>query len=115
MTKPANGLTHHWFALESGEDVIKLDTLFDTVYVIGYAWAQIEMDEETSGVLGIGSDDHVKVFLNGRCIHENWISRGTAVDDDRVPVTFKKGKNQLVIKIQNNDLGWGFVCRLLEK
>lgn len=113
-TLNVNDINHKWFALESREDVIKLDTLFDTWYVTGYAWAQIEMDEETRGVLGIGSDDHVKVFLNGKCIHENWISRGTEVDDDRVPVTFKKGKNQLVIKIQNNNLGWGFVCRLLE-
>jgi len=29
-------------------------------------------------------------------------------------VTFKKGKNQLVLKILNTGGPWGFACRLLE-
>jgi hypothetical protein len=36
-------------------------------------------------------------------------------DSDRVPVTFKKGKNQLVLKILNYGGPWGFACRLLEE
>jgi hypothetical protein len=34
--------------------------------------------------------------------------------DDRVPVAFKKGSNQLVVKIQNRSGPWAFSCRLLE-
>ena len=46
---------------------------------------------------------------------ENWISRGVVIDNDRVPVTLKKGMNQLVLKIQNRGGPWGFCCRLLDK
>jgi hypothetical protein len=65
--------------------------------------------------LGIGSDDGVKVWLNGELVHENWLHRGVVSDNDRVPVNFKKGKNQLVLKIQNALGPWGFCCRLLEE
>jgi len=64
--------------------------------------------------LGIGSDDAVKVWLNGELLHESWASRGLAVDNDRVPVTFKKGMNQLAFKIQSHRYEWGFSCRLLD-
>ena len=72
------------------------------------------MDQERKALLGIGSDDGVKVWLNGELVHENWIDRGVKVDNDVVPVTFRKGHNQLVLKVQNDSLGWGYVCRLLE-
>jgi hypothetical protein len=35
--------------------------------------------------------------------------------DDHVRVSFKKGKNQLVLKIQNGEGPWGFCCRELDE
>jgi len=83
-------------------------------YVYGYAWAQVDMPKETHAVLGIGSDDAVKVWLNGKLVHRRWVNRGVRKDNDLVPVTFKKGKNQLVLKIVNGAMGWGFICRALK-
>jgi len=71
------------------------------------------MAEESTGVLGIGSDDCVKVWLDGKLVHENVVGRGVMPDSDHVPVTFKKGRNQLVLKILNYGGPWGFACRLL--
>jgi len=88
---------------------------FENWYQIAYLWAQVDMPNETSGVLGIGSDDAVKVWLNGKLVHENWTVRGVVPDSDRVPVTFRKGGNQPVLKIQNGGGPWGFACRVLEK
>ena len=36
-------------------------------------------------------------------------------DNDRVSVSFRKGKNQLVLKVQNVIDPWGFCCRLLDE
>ena len=104
-----------WASLDSEYGVIDLSAVVPDWFKVAYAWAQIDMPEERSGVLGIGSDDHVKVWLNGKLVHENWVQggRGVVADNDRVPVTFKKGMNQLVLKIQNGGGGWGFACRLL--
>jgi hypothetical protein len=105
---------YEWTALYSEYGVIDLTAVFDTWFAVGYAWAQVDMTEETPAVLGIGSDDCIKVWLNGELVHEHRGGRGAVPDSDHVPVTFKKGKNQLVLKILNYGGSWGFACRLLE-
>jgi hypothetical protein len=104
---------YEWASLYSEYGVVDLTAVFDKWFVVAYAWAQVEMPEQTDAVLGIGSDDCVKVWLNGIVIHEHRGGRGVIPDSDRVPVTFKKGKNQLVLKILNYGGPWGFACRLL--
>jgi len=64
-----------------------------------YLWAQIDMPEDKVATLGIGAGDAVKVWLNGELVHENWVERDIVEDDDRIRVRFKKGKNQLVLKV----------------
>jgi hypothetical protein len=104
-----------WAVLESEYGQIDLSGLFPDWFKAAYAYAQIEMPEQKIAILGIGSDDHVKVWLNGQLVHEHWeaAGRGLMADNDRVPVTFKKGRNQLVLKIQNGGGPWGFACRLI--
>jgi len=106
---------YEWTTLQSEYGVVDLTQVFDDWFVVAYAWSQIDMPEETHGVLGIGSDDSVKVWLNGRLVHKNLVTRGVIADSDRVPVIFNKGKNQLVLKILNYGGPWGFTCRLLNE
>lgn len=105
---------YEWGVLSSEYGVIDLTKAFDKWFVVAYAWAQIDMPEETTGVLGIGADDAVQVWLNGELIHQNVIGR-VLMYHDNVGVTFKKGKNQLVLKILNYGGPWGFSCRLLDQ
>ncbi|MHC4659790.1 MAG: hypothetical protein ACYS83_11545 [Planctomycetota bacterium] len=109
-----SGKDHEWLLLEHKYGVIDLTDEFGESSMITYAWAQIEMPEEKEVVLGIGSDDGVKVWLNGELVHEYWVCRGVGVDNDRIPFKFKKGMNQLVLKVQNQGGPWGFCCRLLD-
>jgi hypothetical protein len=105
---------YEWATLSSEYGVVDLTQVYDDWFVVAYAWAQINMPEETHGLLGIGSDDCIKVWLNGNLVHKHLGGRGVITDNDHVPVTFKKGKNQLVLKILNYGGAWGFACRLLE-
>ena len=111
-----DGKEYQWALLQSEYGVVDLTQLFKDWFLIAYLWAEVDMAEETRTVLGIGSDDSVKVWLNGKLVHEHWEEhgRGAMPDNDRVPVTFKKGRNQLVLKIQNAGGPWGFACRLME-
>lgn len=111
------GVDYEWAILEAEYNAIDLTQLHETenVFNIAYLLAQIEMPENRQAILGIGSDDAVKVWLNGELVHKNWLYRGVVTDNDRVPVNFKKGTNQLVLKIQNTGGPWGFCCRLLDE
>jgi hypothetical protein len=108
-----DGQSHQWSILSAEGDKIDLGKVLPGEHQLTYAWAQINMPEERSAILGIGSDSIVKVWLNGELVHENSIPHPIVVDGDRVPVVFKPGANQLVIKIQNTIWAWGFCCRLL--
>src|SRR5208282_3500756 len=105
-----------WKSIQSRSDVVDLkagDSEGD--YAIAYAWAEIDVREKTKGVLGLGSDDAVKVWFNGKLVHEIWIARACAPDEDLVPVDFAPGKNQLLLKVQNIRGDWSFACRVLSK
>lgn len=105
-----------WVPYSSKDDIIDLDAAFNKVdFAAGYALAEIVAESPSNVMLAIGSDDGVKVWLNGKLIHKNWIARGTTPDDDIIPVTLVKGSNQLLIKVQDMQGGWGFSARFLDK
>jgi CubicO group peptidase (beta-lactamase class C family) len=105
-----------WESAKSTSDVIDLKAgSSGSDYAIAYAWAEIEVPEKTKGVLGLGSDDAVKMWLNGRLVHENWSARPCVPDDDIVAVDLVPGKNQLLLKVQNIQGDWSFACRWLSK
>ncbi len=52
--------------------------------------------------LSLGSDDAIKVFLNGVEIHANKALRGVAPDQERVVLDLPAGESALVVKIVNN-------------
>ncbi len=115
MIHERNGEQYRWRKVESPTDIVDLVRRFGyKEYVISYAWAQVDMAAATPALLGIGSDDAVKVWLNGELIHENWTDRPAQADDDLVPVKFRAGLNQLLFKVQNGGQSWGFACRLLD-
>ena len=53
-----------------------------TEKVSGYAWAQIDMPEETEALLGFGTDDAARAWLNGKLILDTWTNRGAFPDHD---------------------------------
>jgi CubicO group peptidase (beta-lactamase class C family) len=105
-----------WEAVAAANDIIDLKAgSAPSDFAIAYAWAEIKFPEQTKGVLGLGSDDAVKVWLNGRLVHENWTGRPCIPDQDIVPVEFVAGTNRLLLKVQNFASDWSFACRLLSK
>jgi CubicO group peptidase (beta-lactamase class C family) len=63
--------------------------------------------------LGLGSNDAVKVWLNGTLVHEHWVMRPVRKDDDLVQLDLQPGRNTLLLKVLNGSGGWGFMCRAL--
>lgn len=81
-------------------------------YCVGYAWTEVEVPADTDAWLGIGSDDGLKVWVNGALVNDRWIRRTSRLDDDVVPFRLKAGRNQILVKIQNAMGLWSFTCRL---
>ncbi|MEP6596513.1 MAG: serine hydrolase [Ginsengibacter sp.] len=105
-----------WEPLSSGDDIVTLDSLYKGKdFAYAYALAEIKASKAESVFLGVGSDDGIKMWLNGKLVHDNWVPRSAVKDNDMVPLTLVKGSNQILLKIQDIKGGWAFVVRLLDK
>jgi hypothetical protein len=84
----------------------------ESEYTVAYAWTEFDSPSDVDAWLGLGSDDGVKTWLNGQLVNDRWIRRMSRIDDDVVPLRLKKGKNRLLIKIQNATGGGSFIARI---
>jgi len=107
-----DGLTLTWEKVRSKGGFVDMQTLAARDYTVGYAWTEFESPADTEAWLGLGSDDGVKIWLNGELVHDQWVRRPSHLDDDVVPLHLRKGANQILIKIQNVSLDWSFVYQL---
>jgi putative heme-binding domain-containing protein len=78
-------------------------------YFLTYVDSGVEQDAD----LLLGSDDACKVWLNGREIHRNFITRGLRFANDRVSCHLRQGKNVLIVKVVNGN-GAGGLCLAVE-
>ncbi len=81
--------------------------------VIAYAYCEIESAKPQTCVLALGTNDGGRVWLNGECVWERPGPRGLKTDGDVVPVELKRGRNRLLLKIDQYGNRWGLMCRLL--
>ncbi len=77
-------------------------------YYSAYALINIFSPRAQNNVLmGVGSDDSIKVWLNGSVAYENDVSRRTTGIQNQFPVNLNAGNNLLLIKVCNH-AGLGF-------
>lgn len=107
-----NGQKYVWSLHTSESDIINLDALYEQKdYAYTYAFAEVEMAEAKTILCGLGSDDAVKLWLNGKEVHAFYEGRALAKDDDLIELNFKKGSNTLLLKVQDFAYGWEFCFR----
>ena len=54
----------------------------------------------------VGSDDSVKVWMNGKEVHKNAVNRGAGDFQDTFKVDLKKGANVFMVKVCERGGGW---------
>lgn len=70
-----------------------------------YALITLESTLARNGVtMRVGSDDSVKVWLNGEVVHKNPVDRGSGGYQDTFQANLKQGNNLLLVKVSQ---AWG--------
>lgn len=77
-----------------------------------YVRTTVISDSERKVQLAFGSDDAIKVWLNGEVIHTNKVNRPCTCDQDKVEATLKKGANTLLLKIAQGGGDWAFCAAI---
>ncbi len=92
--------------------VAQKDGRLDLLKAIGgsnrcaYMRCNIVVPKQTEARLSVGSDDGVKVWLNGNVVHENNVPRPFTWCEDTVPVVLLEGTNTLMLKITQGGGDW---------
>ena len=81
---------------------------------VAYARTSLELKENGKINIGIGSNDGVKLWINGKLVLTNQIARKAQPNQDKITVNMKKGKNDILIKIDQIGGGWGFYFTVIE-
>ena len=72
---------------------------------IVYGSVVLDAPEEQETTMLVGSDDAVKVWLNGELVHQALVARGSGDYQDFFSVTLKQGPNVLLVALDNHGHG----------
>ncbi|RKU18377.1 hypothetical protein C6501_02825 [Candidatus Poribacteria bacterium] len=78
----------------------------DVDYHVAYGYIALESPSEQATTMYVGSDDTIKVWLNGTLVHSNPIGGGTAGYQESFPITLKQGENTLLVAVYEIWGGW---------
>ena len=86
----------------------KVHNLGNATNSVWYLYRLIKSPTTTQLPLSLGSDDGIKVWLNGKELLKTNPSRGAAPDQEKITLELKEGNNQFLMKIINHGSGGGF-------
>ena len=73
---------------------------------VAYGLISIESPRQQQTRVLVGSDDAVKVWLNGELVHVEHVNRGASDYQSSSPVTLKQGRNILLVAVYERGGGW---------
>ena len=103
--------TLHRLSSSSGDNINRMtaslgwgtrEEIYDHIV---YGSVVLDSPEEQQTTMLVGSDDAVKVWLNGELVHRAFVARGAGDYQDFFPVTLKQGKNVLLVALDNHGHG----------
>ena len=109
----AEGKTLTWTVYRSEGNLINLlHAVGNHREAVCYTFCLLESERGGDGEILVGSDDGVAVFLNGQRVHTQIVRRPIVVDEDRVAVSLRPGKNRCLMKVSNGHQNWALTARV---
>ena len=106
-----------WLRVEPEGSVVMLPagpSPVPTNDAVAVAWAELTIGKPQRVKLGIGSDDGVRVWVNGRQVLNRPVLRALTPDEDEVAVDLVAGRNEIIVKCFNWYGGWAFAVDVAE-
>jgi type 1 glutamine amidotransferase/HEAT repeat protein len=91
--------------------LMELDNVLGGNDRVAYLRTRVLSDKARKAMLELGSDDGIKVWLNGEVVHANNVNRAFTAGADKVEVNLKQGANTLMLKITQGGGQWAAGAR----
>jgi hypothetical protein len=82
--------------------------------IFAYLLTYVFSPDARTVTVKLGSDDGVRVWCDGRLAFSHAIHRPLALDADRFDVALEPGWHALLVKVKNDDGGFGLALRLCD-
>ena len=82
---------------------------------VAYMKTTVSSPADLDGMLLLGSDDGLKVWLNGEVVHRANVDRGLVADQDVATIHLRKGPNELLLKVTQGGGGWAACARIVSR
>ncbi len=108
-TYKVDGQTLKWKLVKAGKNGL-IDCVREIGHIedcVAYGYAEVESIHPRETVLKCGSDDGMKLWVNGKLVHGIDTRRGYQPGDE-VPIFLTAGVNRIFLKVVNYKAGWGF-------
>jgi putative membrane-bound dehydrogenase-like protein len=98
-----------------GQGYVDLQAFFapNSDNIVSYLYREIESPVDQDATILLGSDDGCKLWLNGKLVHTDRSHRAAVPEQDHVRVKLTKGKNVILLKINNGNGAHGFYFTIL--
>jgi HEAT repeat protein len=104
ITVPANAAT---------PGLVELNVILGGDERVAYPRTQVTTAKAQDAVLECGSDDGIKIWLNGQQVHANNATRGCRPGEDKVKLKLKPGANTLLLKVTQGAGEWAAIAHLV--
>ncbi|MCG3138066.1 MAG: hypothetical protein HJJLKODD_01924 [Phycisphaerae bacterium] len=81
--------------------------------IAAYALTYLHSDSDQKVRFKLGSDDGVRVWVNGQEAWKNNVGRGAEPGQDLFEVDLKMGSNPVLVKVCNMSFGWGLYLQVV--
>jgi RHS repeat-associated protein len=124
--QPSRGITSGtgvWTAINSATPEVNINQQLNDMgsvesgygeNAVTYAYTYVYAPAARKVQLKVGSDDGIRIWVNGQLVEDNDIYRGYTQDSDTVPVNFLQGWNRLLVKVSQGGGGWLFSARFMD-
>jgi len=109
------GKAYQFKRWNSEKNKLDIRTLYDDTYKVAYLFAWLKSEADQDVFFHLGSDDGVKVYMNGEPVHSFFGDRGAFEHNDIFAARLRKGLNPLLVKIEQGKGGWGLVLEVMAK
>ena len=110
-TLPHSGLSQagsEWLAAENSEDYLDLKSVYgpSAENCVAYTSTYIYSPVSRSAQLWVGSDDGIKIWLNGQNVWTKDVTRGCVPDQDKALIELSPGWNIAIFKVSQSTSLW---------
>jgi hypothetical protein len=81
---------------------------------IAYAYTEVISPDNRDVKITLGSNDGAKLWINKEVVYNKHAGRNAVADQEVFTVRLKKGKNKVLVKIENLGASWGLYLRIVD-